>query len=397
MSPFLPVGLRPIMLCACWICLSTDVGAQDAAPSTKNLEELIRDLGSRRFKVRQAAEQELATLDEADAGLRQALHSPDLDVARRAGRILDEIDHRRRRVSLSQLLSFRDNGEIDRLAAGIVHWRRGEDDDCWQTATSFAARLVKEAKRAKARTSFPASLFAPIGDFSRYKETHSAIKRNTGKANALEEGSFLIRGDEIVLKHGAGSSIIVSSGTVGSNDVYRDLVLAGGSIRVEDAVHSVIVCDGDFQCDSQITNCIIIARGTVKAAWIVKSFIITSDVVLTLDNSLPPEWRRNKNNIIKENDSTLGGLVKFFETSHVGISVEPAEQGVRVVKLTENKSFAQGGLRNGDILLALDEVPIRSPDSFRRLLRGKLAQANPLAFKVRRSEKVLTIRVHCKD
>jgi S1-C subfamily serine protease len=55
--------------------------------------------------------------------------------------------------------------------------------------------------------------------------------------------------------------------------------------------------------------------------------------------------------------------------------------------------FAKAGLQVGDVVLALDKAPVKSVESFRKLLRHSLAGTQPLAFEIQRAGKALTISV----
>jgi S1-C subfamily serine protease len=103
------------------------------------------------------------------------------------------------------------------------------------------------------------------------------------------------------------------------------------------------------------------------------------------------------NSVIKENQPVPLGLVRFFDPAQAGIRVEAAKEGVRVKDAAVDKPFAQVGLKAGDIILTLGGTAVESPDSFRRLLRRKIAEGGQTVFKLRRGEKVLEIAVPLKD
>src|SRR5262245_30032614 len=68
--------------------------ADGPADRNPTVEELIEQLGSPRFEERQAATRQLLDHKAAVPALRQALKSPDPEVAQRAAGILAELDRR---------------------------------------------------------------------------------------------------------------------------------------------------------------------------------------------------------------------------------------------------------------------------------------------------------------
>ena len=109
-------------------------------------------------------------------------------------------------------------------------------------------------------------------------------------------------------------------------------------------------------------------------------------------------WEAKETDTRKHPPSAIPlGFIKFFDPSQAGISVEGAKGGVAIKQVAPDKPFARAGLRSGDVPLAIDGTVVPSPESFRRLLRRKLAVGKDAAFKVRRGEKTLEIRVSCKN
>ena len=100
----------------------------------------------------------------------------------------------------------------------------------------------------------------------------------------------------------------------------------------------------------------------------------------------------------------LGGFVKFFELSDVGLTVsdrdqkeDPIQDGVLLKDVRKDSPFASG-LRAGDVVTALDRTKATSPEVFRRLLRRKLGQGGPiLTFSVRRGERTVDMSIPIKD
>jgi S1-C subfamily serine protease len=146
-----------------------------------------------------------------------------------------------------------------------------------------------------------------------------------------------------------------------------------------------------------LSECLLLARGDVRISGYAKDCcIITSGSVQFLPNKvLDGKIPRRQNTEIKEHEPNPLGFVKWFDAASVGVTVGPAEGGVRVK--AAGKSFAVAGLRAGDLLTALDGEAVKSPDEFRLLLRAKLADGGKMALAVRRAGQDLKIPVRCKD
>src|SRR5438105_522156 len=86
----------------------------------EDIASLIRQLGSKQFKVRERAERELLQHSEAMPLLRAILNSEDKEVARRAAGIIREMEQREVRGALDRLKARGKSGEIDLLLEQLV-------------------------------------------------------------------------------------------------------------------------------------------------------------------------------------------------------------------------------------------------------------------------------------
>src|SRR5262249_44618459 len=170
-------------------------------------------------------------------------------------------------------------------------------------------------------------------------------------------------------------------------------IFSGGSIEVSQSLLGVlIVCDGDFTAESGFTDSLVIARGKVRSDGWVKNSRIVSDGGVEWKH---PEWVKDSK--VVEKESKPLGFVTFFDPADVGLTVESADGGVRVKAAEKGKPFAAAGLRADDLITALDGDAVKDADSFRRLLRAKLAIEGTTTFKVRRDDKAVEIDVPHKD
>jgi hypothetical protein len=118
------------------------------APDAQKLKQLLADLDSPRFTVREKAAQELAKLgDFAEPGLRRVLEAkPSLEVRQRVERLLEQQQgpvvspERLREIRAVEALEHMDSAEARRLLRELAAGAEG-------------ARLTREAKAAEARLS----------------------------------------------------------------------------------------------------------------------------------------------------------------------------------------------------------------------------------------------------
>lgn len=372
---------------------SADDSAGARSSDERRIDELIKQLGSEDFQVREAATRRLMSREDAAPALHKALKSTDAEVARRAAQILEVFTRRESQRLLDKLVALGKNGEIDQAVDRLVHRKEGsEEEACWQVMAELAWKLVEVGERDFRKIGIKVTDEMPIRDFRRYK---AAIKP---QAIALQrpciqkEGAFVIRGEEVSVESNILYSLVASSGCVRAGWLHSSVIFSGESVEVEGIHSSVIVCDGQFRAKRILKDCFVIARDGVKCPLNVRNCLI-----ITAGSVEVPKEAPVAENTIKEKEATPLGFVKFFDPSQAGIKVAACDGGVRVEEVHEGKRFAQAGLKKGDVVIAIDRTEVGSPDSFRRLLRRKLAEGGEAVFKVRRSDKILEIPVPCKD
>jgi len=382
----------------------------------RRIDELIRQLGSEEFEVREKATRVLMECEQAAPHLRKALQSPDAEVARRAAQILEVFAQRKAHHALDRLAALAKAGAVDQAVELLVRRQRWDEDACWQVMAQLARKLVDLEQQHFDKAGIRTSEDTPFGDFRRY----SAKVRPelvVGPEILVRDGAYLFRGKQVSTKNATGHSIIVASGPVHLSRFGSSVIFASGSVEVERdgepgmVCNSVIVCDGDFKA-CYVANCLIIARGAVRCSRAAGHCLIVAGGGVKCSENISnchiiaggkADLRKEAalplmKNTIKENEpNPFVGFVKFFDPAEAGITVEAAEGGVRVREAHEGKPFAQAGLKTGDAVIAIDGAEVASPDSFRRLLRRSLAGEEAVVFKVRRDSKVLEIPVRVKD
>ncbi len=361
----------------------------EPAPPEQDAERLARDLGSKSFAVREAATRRLLEYEVPPAAQRAALKSDDAEVARRAARIVEEISRRGEKAASDKFTEFARRGEIDRLADLFGRRPRWEDEGaCWQAVEDLAGRLVGLEREKYGLSAFSGPRTPVAGLYRHYAQ----MARDRSVPVRIFCAGVIVRAERISQK-GATQALLVSSRDTKVGSLFASLVLAGGPVEVGGMCDkTIIVCDGGLKCRSGADGCLILARGDVEFSGVVVAGcrVITAGSV----RFAPGTKRRGKVEVHEHEPNPLG-FVRWFDPARVGVTVGPAEGGVRVK--AAGKSFAAAGLRAGDLLTAIDGEAVKSPDEFRLLLRSKLADGGKMALAVRRAGKDLTIPVRCKD
>jgi hypothetical protein len=199
---------------------------------------------------------------------------------------------------------------------------------------------------------------------------------------------------------------------------YRSIVLVNNSIALPRVSDSLIICDGDVKLASHISQCVIIANGSIRyidpanaipasngqviTPWIEgKCYICASGSIDLPENRLGQSsvyhagksvtlaQKPEKSDRILKNQKALPFGIKFLDPSDFGLEVAARNDEVQVVKIDKDSIFAKYGLEVGDVIFSIDLVPITSVQEFRRhLRRGVLAESAML--RVKRNGEMLT-------
>ncbi len=152
----------------------------------------------------------------------------------------------------------------------------------------------------------------------------------------------------------------------------------------------MIVSDGDVTLRDAL-GCLVIARGTVRACEFRDCLVVSGQAVVS--TKFLKDEDAYKNCSIKQNEPFPLSFVRFFDPAREGVTVEPADGGVRVKTVDAAKPFAQAGLRAGDVIAAVDGTASASPEVFRRLLRRAWVGDEGVALQVVRGGKTRQILV----
>jgi hypothetical protein len=395
-------------LCVAYVCPLNASDTPDRA--AQEIDQLIRQLGDEDFATREEATRRLMMRMEAIPALRKALKSPDPETAKRAAQVLEAFNHKEDKRVLARLQELGKNGEADQAAELLVRRQKWEDEEAaWQVMTGLAAKVVElgclefgEKHRVPTHEHEGA---IPLGDFRQWaKEVHPEFLASGRVANDPKKqqyGRFVVRAEDISVVDGMGMAhnLFVAAGAVrgaaptgSTSSVIYTVIFAGGSVEFDEIACSVVVCDGNVTVRNRMLGCLIVARGEVRC-----SGSAADCRIITSGNVHFGEGTNTKGTQVKEREATPLGFIKFFDSSRAGISVLPAEGGVRVAVAAEGKPFALAGVQAEDVVETLDGRAVATPQAFRRMLRTALAEGGEMVFKVRRAGQVREIRVPCPE
>jgi hypothetical protein len=367
----------------------------EPTPAEQAIGQLVAQLGDTSFAVREAATKRLMEREDAIPALRRALKSRDSEVARRAQEILDALDRRENERAFARLADLVKRGAVDQAAEMFV--RRGKWDDemaSWQLFAELAGKVTDREREAYGKASLPDRDSVPARDFRRYAAKQGPrFEIITARRPSREQLGMgcAIRAEEIVGKRPLTTNLIISAGNVTASSVGTSVIFAGGSVDCGTVQRSLIVCDGSIEV-AHLTDCLIIARGTVVCS----NTAYTSRIISCGNVVFKHPDRVSESKVVEKEAKPLG-FITFFEPADIGIKVASAEGGARVKAAEKGKPFAAAGLRADDLVTALDGEAVKDAESFRRLLRARLAVEGTMTFKVRRGERVLEIPVTHKD
>ena len=197
--------------------------------------------------------------------------------------------------------------------------------------------------------------------------------------------------------------------------LYTGMIAASGDVQLFEAMDSVMVVGGDVKQVAFLHRCILICDGNVELLWppISGSLIIAHGKVNCAHGKLTNCLIRNgptlqlpdgKTVVLKDGTPDPLAFVKFFELADVGLTAEdlpPRDKsdakGVWLAEVRKDSPFASG-LRTGDVITALEEKETPTTEIFRKLLRRKLSEGEPIiTFTVRRAGKTLDVPIAVKD
>ena len=316
--------------------------------------------------------------------------------------ILEERIRLTERNAIKRLAGFAKNGKVDLAAEWLVGRPKWVDqNEAWQVITEMNARIVNLAQNEFGGKRMPPhDECFPLGDFSGYlKNNNIGSPSLSNLSQELKIGRVVVGAKVINLNAELcdGSLFVTSSSfqnKFASWQLNRSAIIGGENVEVGKINCCLIICDGDCTIESAATNCLIICRGTVKTkpdAYLGGCHIISAKKISIPKN---PGGFENK---IKEKVAMPLGFFEFFDPIHVGLTTVQVREGLTVKSLEKGKPLASAGLQMNDCITAVDGANNLNLESFRLLLRQKVAMGAESDFRIRRGDQILNIKVSFAD
>jgi len=273
----------------------------------ESVESLIRKLGSTNFQERQVATKALEERPEFAPALRAALRSPDREIARRAGEILE-------RGLVREINGVIKEGRMDRIIDIFAGWPEGKQEkEAWDAARELARTLANLSQKNGQKQINPLERW---GDKAPIVISAERITEMT-KANMFHP-CFFLRANQVDVDikrlKGAKSPnpfstcdlAIVASGSVRMFAVGGIPIFAGGNVNLSgEAGGCLIVSGGDVHIDSILSNSLVIARGNVTCTSpMTDSRVFSGKSVF---------HKRTQNCLISENDPNPLGFIRWAD------------------------------------------------------------------------------------
>ncbi len=354
----------------------------------EEIDKLIGQLSSDDFRVREEAVRRLKEMDDALPALREAAKSGDAEVAKRARQVIEVIGQRQAKREIDRALALLKQGKTDQFVEWAVRRRDCLNEDCWKAALEHAQAIADAAGKASG-CKFKALPKVDVAKLTPPVDLGDAIQRGR------------LAAESVVMEKLIQDSFLVSSGGIETKKatpplLQRCVVFANGGITLGDKdwsgmiTDSLIVCDGDL-ATTLVRNSVVLAAGNVSLGCAASDSVIVSGG--TVREGLDFPGARATNSLIQEHQRDPLNLVHFFDSTRVGIEVKASRIGLLVETVVAAQPFGRAGVRKGDRVMAVDGTTVASAQAFRRALRRRLGDANPVLLDIRREDKPLRIEV----
>jgi hypothetical protein len=336
--------------------------------------KLIEDLGSKDFKTRAKASQELAKLEEVPEALREAAKHADAEVAGRAKAAIAIITARVEQKAFEVMVKDLHKVELDQFVRRMVTDQNFASEPQWKIIETIARAVIKEANKLSGR-----QILAP--DFAVNAMPRLLLNGETKNPVGVGGTALLSTGATPYITSVSKCLVIVDGDFTGATGINDSLLIVRGNVgRVTSVSNSIILATGLWigatACDNsfvQVNNHRI--RFTVSR----NSFLIKTLVKTTGDtNSQVLNPARGPLQLLKFSPrKTDDQLVWGKDVNNLAVAVTPADQkdkflirwknvGNDVLELPWERMQSHGVGKNHDDLMG--HIFLKGPD-------GKLAPA----------------------
>ena len=353
-----------IILSACWATAQQPTSTNPQAEVPKEtIYKLIKDLGSKDFKVRDHATKRLLEIEEAAPALQEAAKSEDAEVAQRAKAILDRFAIRKRerntRFSLDRINGhgFGFEAFIDRM----VEDKNFSTQEHWGDVITLTKQIMSKTTKTRRR-----GVYIPIENGANYP-----IKRATNITKRSEAEKHRILGPSLRSEVPITSSLVLSSGRIATVEApaFGSILLSGGNVAIDGPVTDcLIIASQEVAISGPVENSIIIAGGTIRMAAPASHTEILQKQPIVFD------------------------LIRFFAPALIGLEIGEKNGKVIIHKVVPGKPFAHAGIQTGDGVVSINGAPIKKLADCHTSLRQSLVRKEAKLI-VQRGESLITVVV----
>lgn len=379
------IALAPLLLgLSSWARGAEPRGDAARPEPNSRLAQLVEQLASPRYGLREAAVKELAERHDAAPILRWALRSRDPDVVRQAQRALTLNEELKQKRSLERALRWGRAGRVDLMIDALVLWDGPSNSlEYWQSIVDIARVLAKPADNrylttfkwsqlerknslllrndiiddpaSRALQALPYSETATLGD-ARMGDWIGYARCERARVNSHARASVIVASDSVEIPRGHTHCILLTNGDITTGQLSYAIVICGGAIRAPEG-------SGAFRLDGSLA---VARRWEPNDRW--NDF--QNSVLLCAETYKRPPKTCNfavEKSIIE--DGKPFDFIRSFDPTEVGVRVKATDLQVVVDRVAQAKPFAQAGLKAGDIVIEIDGKKVDTPERFRALVR----------------------------
>jgi hypothetical protein len=369
------------------------ISARAEDPARPSDSDLIRQLGSSQFRVREAAHQALLKRDEAAPEIRHLMPSLDVEGRRRARAILEVMVHRRTK----RILQYAREGRVDFLVEwSAVGGSQIDGEAFWQCVLDVAWDHLRKSQSKEV-----------VEEFSKH------FRSNT-YADLVQQGSSFVFGPEIPKTAPMTMNVMVrSSAKLSGENSVNCILVARGEVKLTGmSIYSIVLANGDVNTNYG-ASCLIISDGNVYGRHLHRAAVIARGEVVSESDlqrgirgivsdarefqesrtrdveqydllyrpgegprriyglPAPPGGRPERASAVAQVDDSPPRYdgIRFFELIDLGFDWDVAKDGLLLTSLHRNSPLAKGGVRTGDVLISIDGERLDGSGSARRMLR----------------------------
>lgn len=324
-----------------------------ARPDAGVVRNLIEQLRSPDFKIREKATQDLLRLDEVPDALREAVKSEDPEVRRRAQSILDRITKRLEEKAFQAIAKELHKLELDRLVRQMATDERSAGDKRWEIIQAVAKAVTRRARELGGQQLPVPEIDVkslPLADLAR----EGADLQNKRVLLRTNERRFTSMRDCVVL-------------------------CTGSTPRITGLTNSILLVDGDFTAATGIDNSLLIVRGNVGCVTVIRKSIVIATGNFLGATGCDDSFLQVNNQRIRFNGAERSVFIKpMIKTTRPTTSrVLDTEKGpLHLLRFSARKTDAQLAWGKEVKGLAVAITPADQKDKF--LVRWKNVGKEPL-------------------